>query len=136
MPGRLRSTVSSVSCWEVSVRLAMTRLIGPAPKRRGEIETRSVEIEPVTTMRVGGRGSLRRSVVVPQAASASAAAIPAAAARLVAARISAVPPSAAPARAAGRSLLRGRLPRLAGDLPQALLQTVPRGALGLLVLAA
>src|SRR4051794_2329505 len=95
MPARRLSAVSSVICWEVSVRLATTRLTGPAPKRRGETETRSVEIEPVMTIRVGGRGRLRRSVVVPQAASASAAAIVAAAARLVAARIFDVPPSAA-----------------------------------------
>src|SRR3954447_20038758 len=61
MPARRLSTVSSVTCWEVSVRLATTRLTGPAPKRRGEIETRSVEIEPVITIRVGGRGTLRRA---------------------------------------------------------------------------
>src|SRR3954452_14860379 len=88
-PALRRSVVSSVTCWEVSVRFATIRLIGPAPKRRGEIETRSGEIDPVTMMRVGGRGSFGRCSVVPQAAAVrpSAAAMAITAARRVAPRM-------------------------------------------------
>src|SRR4051812_5381462 len=140
MPGRLRSTVSSVSCWEVSVRFATTRLTGPAPKRRGEIDTRSVEIEPVTTMRVAGRGSFLRSWVVPHAAAASARAptIRIAAARPVAPRISVAPPCR-PGAGGGRRLLHGSVQSIlgiGGDLLQRALEALPGLAFGDLVLAA
>src|SRR4051794_21047089 len=115
------------------------RLIGPAPKRRGEIDTRLGEIDPVTTIRVGGRGSFLRSSVVPHAAHAraSTAAIAVAGARPVAPRIFVVPPVPASGADGARSLLDGRVsPVVVGDLAQPALETVPGRVLGVLVLAA
>src|SRR4051794_27000750 len=140
-PGLLRAVASSVTCWEVSVRFATTRLTGPAPNRRGEIDTRSVEIEPVTTIREGGRGSFLRCSVVPHAAAPSARTptIVIAAARPVAPRISVDSSVPAPGAGGGRRLLHGSVQStigVGGDLLQRSLETVPGLAFGVLVLAA
>jgi hypothetical protein len=51
------SALSSVTRWEVLVWFVTMSEIGPAPKARGETETRWSSIDAVRTIRAGGRGS-------------------------------------------------------------------------------